>query len=37
MVNKNNKVEPQVVTGVQSRASSIYTPGQNSTFKIRWN
>ena len=33
-IKKNNKGEPQVVTGVRSRASSIYTPGQNSTFKI---
>ena len=34
-IKKNNKGEPQVVTGVRSQASSIYTPGQNPTFKGR--
>ena len=33
-IKRNNKGELQVATGIRSRATSMYTPGQNSVFKI---
>ena len=33
-IKRNTKGELQVATGIRSRASSMYTPGQNSVFKI---
>ena len=33
-IKRNNKGELQLATGIRSRASSMYTPGQNSVFKI---